>query len=139
MAVNGQMAIQEAASAQILLVLASNDSSQVRQLTRDLQRSSYAYAFSHHGEKKGVLAAIETLLAGGEENLPTVLVLNYKFVGRDCQKILQMVREAAGKRAVACVVTHPPADQHTRHLLSALGARLFDESMQLEPSQFALH
>jgi hypothetical protein len=133
------MAIQDSASAQIQLLLASNDPSQVQQLTHDLKRSKYFYAFTHHGDQDSILTAIQSLVETGDRNLPTILVLNYEFTRRDCEKILRLVQKASATRAIECVITHPPTDQPSRLMLTKLGARLFDDSDQFEPSQFALH
>ncbi len=136
LAVNGKMAIQDPASAQIHLLLASNNPSQVQQLTHDLKRSNYFYAFTHHGDQNNILTAIRSLVEARHRHLPTVLVLNYEFVRRDCEKILRLVQKASATRAIECVITHPPTDEPSRLILTKLGARLFDE---FEPSEFALH
>jgi hypothetical protein len=135
LAVNGQMAIRDFAGAQIQLLLASNNPSQVQQIKHDLQRSSYLYAFTLLGERNAILKAIQRQVEAGASNLPTVLVLNYEFVKRDCEKILRLIQKASAKMAVECVITHPPMDQAARLALTKMGARLFDA---LEPSEFAL-
>ena len=136
---NGEMVIQFSAAAQIRLILASNIASQVQQLTRDLQRSKYAYAFSHHPERKRFLTAMRNLLNREDDCLPTVVVLDYGFAAQDCALILRLIREAASKRAIACVITHPPADPGTRRILTGLGARLFDGTEEFALSELAFH
>jgi hypothetical protein len=93
------------------------------------------YAFTLLGERNAILKAIQRLVEAGASNLPTVLVLNYEFVKRDCEKILRLIQKASATMAVECVITHPPMDQAARLALTKMGARLFDV---LEPSEFAL-
>lgn len=121
------MVVRSSSTAQIHLILASDDWAEVRQIERDLKTSKFAYAFTHFDKADTVVQALKRHVSETRFAVPTVVVINYRFAAVDCVSLVDIVRSAAKKTAIECVVTHPPADNDTRDKLAALGARVFDE------------
>jgi hypothetical protein len=119
------MVVQDFETAQVHLILASDDEAQVRELTRDLQASKYRYVFDHRSRKQDLRDAVAGSLARNGGRIPTVMVINYNFATKECPGLLRLARDAGKKAAIECVVTNPPAVPDIQNALTALGARLF--------------
>jgi hypothetical protein len=133
------MIVQDFAAAQILFILASDDRTQLQELTRDLKRSKYLYAFSYHADKATAVNCVSQAIADNDGKLPIVLVINYKFAGKTSKALLELAREAGKAAAIECVVTHPPTLDKERETLLALGARLFEEEASMALAELTLH
>lgn len=133
------MVVRSPSTAQIHLILASDDWAEVRQIERDLKTSKYAYAFTHLDKSDPVIPALKRHVADTHVEIPTVVVINYQFAGPDCVALVDLVRDAAKTTAIECVVTHPPADNDTREKLAALGARVFDEEEDSLVADLSVH
>ena len=132
------MVVQDFTTAQIRLILVSNDKAEARQLLHDTRASKYIYGFALLDDPKYLLKAVEQQITGGL-NLPTVLVVNYAFAGDACEALLKLAHTCEGRPAIECVVTHPPASPAVRERLTGLGARLYDEGSELSLSHVRVH
>ena len=132
------MVVEDFTAAQIRLILASNDKAQAAQLLRDMRASKYFYGFALHNDSKTLLETVEQRIAE-PLNLPTVLIINYKFAAKQCEALLRLARTAAKDVPIECVVTHPPADPAVRAQLTALGATLYDEGSEIALPHVTVH
>lgn len=133
------MITHDLATAQILFILVSDHRPQLQELTRDLQRSRYRYFFAPLADKACLLESVKQRIALNEGRLPIVLLINYKFAGKDCNTLLELARGLGKSAAIECVVTHPPRLESRRHVLEALGARLFDNEDGTAVTELTLH
>jgi hypothetical protein len=133
------MIVQDFATAKILFILASDDRTQLQELTRDLKRSKYLYSFSYHADKATAVDCVSRTIADNDGRLPIVLVVNHKFAGKTSKTLLELARDAAKGAAIECVVTHPPTLAKERQTLLALGARLFEEEADMALAELTLH
>ncbi len=127
------------ATAQILLILVSDNRRQMQELTHDLERSRYRYFVDLHADRSTLPDSVGQRIAGNAGRLPTVLLINYKFAGKDCNILLELARSRAASAAIECVVTHPPMLESRRQWLQGLGARLFDNDDGVATAELALH
>jgi len=133
------MVVEDAASAQIELILASDDPRQTRQLLSDLQSSKHAYSFVNLSVREALVEAACRQILKNAGKLPSVMVINHDFAGTDCEILLQLAMNASAIAAIACVVTNPPAESNARERLVSLGARLFDGEPEGEQVPLILH
>jgi hypothetical protein len=133
------MVVEDAAVAQIELILASDDSKQTQQLLTDLQASRYTYSFVCLFVREALLEAACRRILRNAGNTPSVIVINHAFAGPDCEALLQLARNASPIAAVECVVTDPPSDSMARAKLIRLGARLFQGERHSELMLLTLH
>ena len=133
------MVVEDAASAQIQLILASNDPMQIRQLLADLQASKYVYFFASLSIRATLVEAACRQILKNAGKTPNVIVINHAFADTDCEALLQLARNASPLAAVECVVTNPPSDIKARERLIRLGARLFDGEPDSELIPLTLH
>jgi hypothetical protein len=120
------MLSRDAATAQIQLILASNDRTQRLALEGDLRSSKFAYFFVNLAQRDTLLVSVKNQIEQNRGKIPIVLVLDFKFVTKDARALLELARAASRSLAIECVVTNPPKDAQTREILTSLGARLFD-------------
>jgi hypothetical protein len=120
------MLAHDTATAQIQLILASNDRTRLRALQSDLRSSKFAYFFVNLVQRETLLSAVKTQIRQNGGKIPIVLVLDFRFARKDASALLEIVRAASRSLAIECVITDPPEDARTRERLSSLGARLFD-------------
>jgi hypothetical protein len=133
------MITHDLATAQILFILVSDDRSQLHELTRDMQRSRYRYCFAQHADRSALLESVRQRIADNDGRLPTVLLINDRFAGKECVTLLELARGVAKSAAIECVVTHPPVRESRRKLLLALGARLYDGDDLMAIAEHRLH
>jgi hypothetical protein len=124
--------------ANIQLILASNDKTQVRTLTRDLQASKYLYDFLHLDDTTSLVADIESRIAQGSK-APIVLVINFQFAGAQCETLLRIAQDAQKVRAIECAVTNVPEGGSVRGRILKLGARLVEGNSSEMPMELTLH
>ena len=120
------MLSRDTTTAQIQLILASNDRTQLRALKSDLRSSKYAYFFVNLMQRDTLLRSVKSQIEQNGGRIPIVLVLDFKFVTKDARALLELVSTASRSLAIECVVTDPPEDTQTREMLTSFGARLFD-------------
>lgn len=132
------MVVQDFTTAQIRIILISDDKAQAQHLLRDMQASKYVYGFTLVDDGKALLKTLALKVAEFPA-LPTVMVINYSFAGGACAEVLRLARSSAGQPAIACIVTHPPAQAALRKTLSELGATLYDEGSDLPLLSASLH
>ena len=133
------MVVQELDKAQIDLVLVSDSVTQSRSLLRDVRSSKFIYTFARLASRATLLSDVRRQLALNGGRVPTVLVISYRFAGKDCEKVLRMLKNAALSAAIEYVVTEPPADEIVRQRLSLLGATLFDGDPDGASATLTLH
>jgi hypothetical protein len=133
------MITHDLATAKILFILASDSSSELIGITRDLQRSRYRYFFAHYADKSALVESVRQRIADNNGRLPTVLLINDKFAGKECITLLELARDVRKSAAIECVVTHPPARENSRKVLLALGARLFNGEDGMAIAEQMLH
>lgn len=133
------MITYDLATAKILIVLASDRRSQVQELTRDLQRSSYSYYLEVLSNKTTIYDGFKQLIDTNRGRLPIVFVISHKFAGKASQGLLELAGYARRLCSIACIVTDPPVLQCHRQALVALGARLFDDEDRSSIEEIRLH
>jgi hypothetical protein len=133
------MIVNSAKDAQIALIMVSRSVAQIRELRHDLQASTYVYLvlefFDTLSLRRQFAESVWTLA----RNLPIVIVMNFEFVGSDCQRFLSDAQKAAGEAALACVVTHVPSDEALRNELRRRGAQLFDQEDEVLMACIGVH
>jgi hypothetical protein len=129
----------DAASAEIELILASDDAGQTRQLVNDLHASKHAYSFVSLSVRETLVEAVLRRILKNAGKMPSVMVINHTFVGADCEVLLQLALNASPIAAIECVVTNPPVEKGVREKLIRLGARLFDGEPGGEAALLVLH
>ena len=133
------MVVEDAASCQIELILASDDPCQTRQLLGDLQSSKHAYSFVSLSVREALVEAACRQILKNAGKTPSVLVINHDFAGADCEVLLQLAMNASPIVAIACVVTNPPSEPDARERLVSLGATLFESEPEGEKVPLKLH
>lgn len=134
-----EMIVEDAASAQIELILASDDPEQIRRLLSDLQASKYAYSFVSLSVREALREAACRQILKNAGTTPTVIVINHAFAGAECDALLQLAQNASQIAAIECVVTNPPSDRAARERLIRLGAKLFEGEPGDESALLTLH
>lgn len=133
------MLVQDAAGAQIQLILASDNKAEAMQLTRDLHASKYAYRVLHLGDRATLLDSLKRVISETGRTVPTVVVVNYNFAGRSSEALLQLANGISQDVAIECVVTSTPLDDGIRRRLKDLGATLFDGDLENISGNLTFH
>jgi hypothetical protein len=133
------MVVMDAASAEIELILVSDDPAETRQLANDLHASKHTYSFVSLSVRETLVEAALRRILGNAGKTPSVMVINHRFVGADCEVLLQLALNASSLAAIECVVTNPPIEKGLREKLIGLGARLFDGEPGGDAALLILH
>lgn len=132
------MLVQDVNSAQITIILASNDDVQAGQLRRDLLASKFVYFFVVLRDRVALVDVMARHIATNGGKTPIVIVLDHKFAMTDCDIILAAICGFPNAESIASVVINPPMDHETRERLKAAGARLYDGGFAEVAKQFTL-
>jgi hypothetical protein len=128
--------IQHSAIAQLRLILISNDTAELTKLRDDMRASRLSYQFHHISSSADLVEALEPHLAS-VQTTPVVIVVDYGFTRRECERVLAYAKLSSRNMAIECVVTNPPGDAKIRAKLKRLGATLFDEKISQNVSDSA--
>jgi hypothetical protein len=121
------MIVKDSSNAQVLMLVASNDAVKIDLLQRDLLASRIRYDFTVLLDRARLTDATADQISALGASMPVIFVIDYRFVGTDCDVLLRTARSVPNAASIACVVINPPLESASRQGLMAGGARLFDE------------
>lgn len=123
--------------AQFHLVLLSNDIDRARTVRAEFGRSHNRYYFQHFPDRDALPLVIDEFLTAAQSKLPSIVLIDYAFVGAFCEQVLDDVEARGAAKAIACVVLNPPGSADLRRRLTARQARIVDDMDELGASAFA--
>ncbi len=132
------MIVAPPSSAQVAIILASNDAVLIGQLTRDLRASKVGYFLVLLSDRENLTDAAAAQISAIGGISPVVFVIDHMFAGDECGLLVRATWSAPRADTIACVVVNPPADAARRQSLVADGARLFDGDSAETPEHLTL-
>lgn len=120
------MIVPTLGSAQVVIILLSQDAEMIGQLKRDLLASKIGYFLAILSDQETLRRAAADRISEIAGIAPVVMVIDYNFARHDCDLLLRETGAAPYAATIACIVVNPPRDAARRQSLIAGGARLFD-------------
>jgi hypothetical protein len=120
------MIVEDPNVAKFEIVLISDDVEHARLVLEDLDTSRFAFRVTQVSDRQFIGQALDRLVAAPPRHAPAIVMLDFAFLGADCESLAAHVAELRASTAVECIVTHPPLSKSAAVRLRRLGAFLFD-------------
>lgn len=126
-------------TADVRIVLISDDKSQIASVANDIKNSKLHYIFLVLSKPGELFFNIYSEFRNIRNKIPTVFIFDYKFSSFFIKSMIESLKGLENAAPVAFVVVDPPRDAATRHRLTELGATLYDAASAWAEVELTLH
>ncbi len=117
----------------------SDDRDHARRLLADLQTSQWPFLVTRVFDRQAVIPALGRLTVGPPRRMPVIVMLDFEFLGLECEAIAAQALQLKDLVAVECLVTRPPPVGRVVDTLRRMGVFLFDADFEIAAPLQLLH
>lgn len=126
-------------TAQVRIVLISDDRRQVDSIMSDIKRSKLRYIFVLLSKPGELFFNIYSEFKNIRNTIPTVFIFDYKFSSYFIKSMIESLNGLEGAAPVDFVVIDAPRDPGIRQRLKRLGATLYESAPEPARAELTLH
>lgn len=126
-------------TAQVRIVLISDDRRQVDSIMADINRSKFRYIFVLLSKPGELFFNIYSEFKNIRNTIPTVFIFDYKFSSYFIKSMIESLNGLENAAPVDFVVIDPPRDPGIRQRLKRLGATLYESAAEQATAELTVH